>query len=222
MKANRKDGLETRERLLDTACSIFAAKGFQDTSIAEICEQAGANVAAVNYHFGGKDALYAEVWRHTFESFIQAYPLDGGLPAGAPAEDRLYARIHALLQRIFDDGRMGECFRIGLRELVNPSAALEDTRRELIGPHRQHTQALVREFVGPKASAEDVLFCEISIINQCLSVNFLKDRRRFLLGREHLSKSAVKALARHITDFSVGGMRAIRETTLHHRGKTET
>ena len=168
MKANRKDGLETRERLLDTACSIFAAKGFQDTSIAEICEHAGANVAAVNYHFGGKDALYAEVWRHTFETFMQAYPLDGGLPANAPAEDRLFARIHALLQRVFDDGRIGQCFRIGLRELVNPSAALENTRRE------------------------------------------------------QLSKSAVKALARHITNFPVGGMRAIRETSLHNRGETGT
>ena len=88
-------------------------------------------------------------------------------------------------QRVFDDGRVGQCFRIGLRELVNPSAALENTKRELIGPHRKRTQALVRELLGPEASDEDVLFCEISIINQCLSVNFFKERRSFLLGREH-------------------------------------
>jgi AcrR family transcriptional regulator len=210
MRANRKDGVETRERLLDAACGVFAAKGFQDASIAEICDHAGANVAAVNYHFGGKDALYAEVWRHTFETFMQAYPLDGGLPADAPPEERLFARVHALLQRVFDDGRVGQCFRIGLRELVNPSAALEDTKRELIGPQRQRTQALVREFLGPDAREEDVLFCEISIINQCLSVNFLKDRREFLLGRKQLSKRAVESLARHITAFSLGGLHAVR------------
>jgi len=214
MRANRKDGVETRERLLDAACLVFADKGFQDASIAEICDHAGANVAAVNYHFGGKDALYAEVWRHTFETFMQAYPLDGGLPAEAPPEDRLFARVHALLQRVFDDGRVGQCFRIGLRELVHPSTALENTKRELIGPHRQRTQALVREFLGPDASEEDVLFCEISIINQCLSVNFLKDRRKFLLGSEQLSKPAVEALARHITAFSLGGLRAVRAAAL--------
>jgi AcrR family transcriptional regulator len=214
MRATRKDGVETRERLLDAACRVFAAKGFKDTSIAEICEHAGANVAAVNYHFGGKDALYTEVWRDTFETFMQAYPLDGGLPADAPPEDRLFARIHALLQRVFDDGRVGQCFRIGLRELVNPSAALENTKRELIGPHRQRTQALVRELLGPGASDEDVLFCEVSIVNQCLSVNFFKERRNFLLGHECLSKLAVKALARHITTFSLGGIRAVRESSL--------
>ena len=212
MRANRKDGVETRERLLNAACSVFAARGFQDASIAEICEDAGANVAAVNYHFGSKEALYVEVWRHTFETFMQAYPLDGGLPADAPPEERLFARVHALLQRVFDDGRVGQCFRIGLRELVNPSTALENTRRELIGPHRQRTQALVRELLGPEASEQQVLFCEISIINQCLSVNFFKERRSFLLGSERLSKSAVENLARHITTFSLGGIRAVRES----------
>ena len=211
MRANRKDGVETRERLLDTACTVFAAKGFQDASIAEICDRAGANVAAVNYHFGSKDALYAEVWRQTFETFMQTYPLDGALPPDAPPEDRLFARVHALLQRVFDDGRVGQCFRIGLRELVNPSAALENTKRELIGPHRKRTQALVRELLGPEASDEDVLFCEVSIINQCLSVNFFKERRNFVLGREHMSQHAVETLARHITRFSLDGIRAVRE-----------
>jgi hypothetical protein len=141
---------------------------------------------------------------------MQAYPFDGGLPADAPPEDRLFVRVHALLQRVFDDGRVGQCFRIGLRELVNPSAALEHTRRELIGPQRAQTQALVRELLGPEARDEDVLFCEISIINQCLSVNFFKERREFVLGREHLSEQEVETLAQHITTFSLGGLRAVR------------
>lgn len=220
MRANRKDGAETRERLLNAACSVFAAKGFQEASIAEICELGAANVAAVNYHFGGKEALYAEVWRHTFETFMQAYPLDGGLPIDAPPEERLYARVHALLQRVFDDGRVGQCFRIGLREMINPSAALESTRRELIGPHRKRTQALVRELLGPEASDENVLLCEVSIINQCLSVNFFRERRGFVLGREHLSKTAVEDLARHITRFSLGGIRAVRESIQSNQYET--
>ena len=98
------------------------------------------------------------------------------------------------MQRVFDDGRVGQCFRIGLREFVSPSEALENTRRELIGPHRERTRALVRELLGPVASEEQVLFCEISIINQCLSVNFFKGRRKFMLGREKLSKQKISEL----------------------------
>lgn len=50
----------------------------------------------------------------------------------------------------------------------------------------------VRELPGPAASNEALLFCETSIINQCLAVNFFKERRSFLLGRERLSKQAVE------------------------------
>ena len=80
----------------------------------------------------------------------------------------------------------------GLRERANPGAALEDSRRELIGPRRQQTRELFRELLGPAASNEAVLFCETSIINQWLAVNFFKQRRGFLLGRERLSKQAVE------------------------------
>ena len=46
---------KTRNRLLITASRIFAEKGFQETTIAEICEQAETNIASVNYHFRDKE-----------------------------------------------------------------------------------------------------------------------------------------------------------------------
>jgi AcrR family transcriptional regulator len=52
MGADRSDAVKTRQRLLAAAESIFALKGFHDTKIADICQRASANVAAVNHHFG--------------------------------------------------------------------------------------------------------------------------------------------------------------------------
>ena len=51
----------TKKRLIEAAGSLFADKGFKETTVRDICEQAGANVAAVNYHFGDKEKLYGEV-----------------------------------------------------------------------------------------------------------------------------------------------------------------
>src|SRR5271163_4722221 len=51
----------TREHLLEAAGHVFAQKGFEGTTAKEICERAGTNTAAVNYYFGGIEALYGAV-----------------------------------------------------------------------------------------------------------------------------------------------------------------
>jgi AcrR family transcriptional regulator len=53
---------DRKQRLLDAAEKLFAEKGFHATSLRQITADAGANLAAVNYHFGSKDGLIAAVF----------------------------------------------------------------------------------------------------------------------------------------------------------------
>ncbi|MBZ5737359.1 TetR/AcrR family transcriptional regulator [Nocardioides mangrovi] len=53
-----------RDQLLAAAERLFADQGVDATSLRAVMAAAGTNVAAVNYHFGSKDALLAEVIRH--------------------------------------------------------------------------------------------------------------------------------------------------------------
>jgi len=57
---------ETKERLLDAAESLFACKGYENVSIRELASAAGVNVAAVNYHFQGKENLFHQVIMRRF------------------------------------------------------------------------------------------------------------------------------------------------------------
>ena len=52
---------ETRERILDVAERLFADSGFASTSLRDITAEAGVNLAAVNYHFGSKEALLGAI-----------------------------------------------------------------------------------------------------------------------------------------------------------------
>ncbi len=52
------DGNTTRLHILETAGRLFAAQGFAESTSKEICTRAGTNMAAINYHFGGRDGLY--------------------------------------------------------------------------------------------------------------------------------------------------------------------
>lgn len=54
---------DTRSRILDAAEHLFMAHGFDATTLRMITAGAHANLAAVNYHFGSKEALIEEVFR---------------------------------------------------------------------------------------------------------------------------------------------------------------
>lgn len=52
----------TKERILDAATRLFAAHGFEGTSLRMITAEAGTNLAAVNYHFQSKESLFSAVY----------------------------------------------------------------------------------------------------------------------------------------------------------------
>src|ERR671922_420589 len=95
---------DTRQRLLEAAGEVFAGRGFRAATVCDICQRAGANVAAVNYYFGDKEHLYAAVLRYTFRYAIQKYPPTLGLGAAATAEERLQAFIRSFLLRLLGKG----------------------------------------------------------------------------------------------------------------------
>ena len=56
-------GDATRGRIFVAAERLFALMGFAEVSVRDITAEAGVNLAAVNYHFGSKDALLFEIFR---------------------------------------------------------------------------------------------------------------------------------------------------------------
>ena len=76
-------GETTKARLLEAAGEEFAEKGYEAARIRTICDRAGANLAAVNYHFGDKEQLYVEAVLEAHRCGTEMLP-DVGLPGGDP------------------------------------------------------------------------------------------------------------------------------------------
>jgi AcrR family transcriptional regulator len=55
---------EMRMKIVLAAKKLFAKHGYDATSVRQICEEAGANVALVSYYFGGKESVFYEIFRH--------------------------------------------------------------------------------------------------------------------------------------------------------------
>jgi AcrR family transcriptional regulator len=99
---------DTRTQLLDAAERLFAEHGFHGTSVRAITGLAGANLAAVGYHFGSKAELLAAVVRRVIE------PINAAQEAGL---DRLLARtpdppvadlVEAFVGPLFDEMPAGD------------------------------------------------------------------------------------------------------------------
>jgi len=54
------EDMDTKERILFVARSLFADKGLHGVSIREIAKEADVNISAINYHFTNKEALFGE------------------------------------------------------------------------------------------------------------------------------------------------------------------
>lgn len=63
---------KTSQRILGVAAKLFAEKGFDGTSVKDICDAANANISAISYHFGGKDELYAVIIAQFSETHLQS------------------------------------------------------------------------------------------------------------------------------------------------------
>lgn len=200
----------TKERLLASACEIFADKGFRDATVAEICEKAGANIAAVNYHFGDKEKLYDAVWRHTFDLAASVYPTDGKLPENPSFEDHLFSFSRALLRRIFSEDETGHFAKLLCHEMAAPSLALNHIAEEALFPQKQYLSNTVARFTGEEIDQEKLHLCLRSIIGQCAFYNFSRVLRERMLGKAALDEHEIDAIAKHIAIFSIGGIEKVQ------------
>lgn len=167
MRKQRSDGQETRLNLLGAACEVFAAKGFWEATIAEICQKANANLAAANYYFRSKEALYVESWQYAFNRSVSAYPPGGGIPPDASVEERLYGRILSIMRRIIDPE--SHAFDIMHKEMANPTGLLTDIIQESIEPIIEGLVSVIRELLGKRATEQQVRLCLMSVRSQCFA-----------------------------------------------------
>lgn len=218
------DEASTRERLLLKAAELFAQLGFESVSMRDLTRAAGVNLAAVNYHFGSKEALIEEVVARLMrpvndERLAQldaaeaaAHPHPAAAEAVADAFLRPVIRLvrqSPLSEQLFFK-LMGRCL-VGRAQLI-PAAALP------------HFEGMVRRFADALRHASPGL----SHAEACWRLNFMAGSLISTLAHadiamhfagEKATPPDTETLLKRLIGYCTGGLLAAPADRRTSRGK---
>lgn len=138
----RTDGVQARERILSAALRLFVERGHAATSVREIAQAAGVNVAAIAYYFGDKAGLYRAALFEPVRAGAAAVPAFDAPGLGLAEALSLYMR--ACLQPLGHGADALLSVRLRFRESFEPTGMLEDERASRMHLHARLVALLQR------------------------------------------------------------------------------
>lgn len=202
-------GKSVRERLLDVAEEFFADRGFDSTSIRDLAAGAGCNIASVNYYFGSKENLYAEVWRRhlltlrdtRISSIDEVMSKSGGKPS---LEDLLRSFAHAFIGPFVDESG-SRLITLIAREMINPHLPTSMFGNDVIRPTISAMQQALAQ-ACPDLPETKVPLVVFSLIGQLVHTIRMRAMSEWTDDGAFAMFEPTKVID-HIVAFSAAGIR---------------
>ena len=194
---------DTKARLLTAAGEEFADHGFERATVRRICERAGVNLAAVNYHFGDKEQLYVRAVMEAHR--CGSSPLPDSVRVG-PAVDRFRAYVrHYLGEILADEAEPGWYRGLLIRELLNPSEGCETLVREVIRDRFEILRGILDE-LAPGSDDRRLAALAFSVVGQCLHYKVGRPVMERLIGVGMLREFDLDYLGDHIAGLVLAAL----------------
>jgi AcrR family transcriptional regulator len=195
-----------KQAILMTAARLFARHGFHAVPLRQIADEAGVQLALVNYYFGQKHELFEAIFAHWADTIQQR--LAGLHEAMAlPQSQRLPAVVAAFVEPVLRLRATPEGEYYALLVARELHFEREDTERVL----RTYFEPLAESFIDalqallPHANRTQVVWCYEFMLG-ALQMS-LSDPRLDRLSRGQARRDDPQA-ARLLAEFIVGGVRA--------------
>ncbi len=177
---------DTVGRILNAAETLFAEKGFTETTLRSITDRANVNLAAVNYHFGSKKSLIQAVFARFLNPFCAL--LDSNLDAFESSRTHESTDLHAVL------GILEETLIASLKGDTNQERV--SVFLQLLGLAYTESQGHMRRFL--KSNYHQTYNRIVSVLqtsNPDISANALFWRIHFAVGAMIFTFSSLESLS---------------------------
>ena len=196
---------DIKTRLIDAAGEAFAERGYEAVGVREICQQASANVAAVNYHFGDKRGLYVAALRHAQSCSVEEMKEPVWPPDFSP-QDKFRAFIHAMLESKLAPERPRWHLELMLREMTRPTDACREIVEDYIRPMAQTLFSILQEMLPGATLNQQTWLIGFSVVAQVLFYQLNQPIVRLLMGQEGFESLTLDVLTDHITRYCLAAI----------------
>ena len=209
MEVNKPD---TATRILDVAERLFVEHGFEATSLRMITQQAEVNLAAVNYHFGSKDALFESVFMRRIGPFVAAClaELDALEQSGQAltAEALVLTFIKPCLMLSKDPTKGGALFvRLMSRTLVENHRLLRDALNQQYSVFVQRYSSAFQAAL-PQFETEDIAWRMHFAFGVMFNAFAGNDVLKIFVRSQVVSARDPDMVVKHLVPFVVAGLTA--------------
>ena len=206
---------ETRTRLIQAAGDVFGELGYEAATIRDISTRAGANIAAINYHFRDKLGLYTE----TLKTAIAAQSIHESLTrfTSMPPEQGLSLFISDMFRQMFHPEHPSWYSKVVAHELAQPTPGMAVAVEQVMRPMTNVLCNLVGQILEISPTDLQTRLCAHSIIGQIVHYMHGRPVICLLWPDWELTPAELNRVAEHITQFSLEAMKALSKRNCHAR-----
>jgi TetR/AcrR family transcriptional regulator, regulator of cefoperazone and chloramphenicol sensitivity len=209
-----QDDAQPRQKILLTALELFAAQGFERTTVRQIANKAEVNISAISYYFGDKAGLYQC-------AFIE--------PMGSPKDDiALFNAAHLSLGQALNGLFSGFieplkqnklvklCIRLHMREMVEPTGLWQQEINDGITPHYLAMLSVLQRHLKLQQADDNLHRLAMSIVAMGVHLFVGRDVIEKVCPQITNSHAALNAMQQSLVMFAMSMIEAEAERRKTH------
>lgn len=189
----------SKEKILNTAIKLFAQKGFDGTSIREICKSANINICMISYYFGGKQELYQEIITNLIKSqnaYLESF-LDIDEDFSNKSKKELIEKLQTVLDKFIDyfySNISNDLIAFLVKEQQKSDFKIEP-------PAIIYLRRLVAAILDKPANDKEVIFKILFLISQINSPKILTTFSLKVLNQTEFTDEDIQIIKNNIKTY---------------------
>jgi len=216
-----KPQTETQTRILDAAEELFMQHGFEGASMRMLTARAGVNLAAVNYHFGSKDALIEAVFRRRLDAMntgriAELYRLEKEAAGKALTPDAIIRAFIGASLRMIEDARGGgrNFIRLLGRAYTEPAKPIRALIGQMYAPAMERFKAAFSRAL-PELPRDELVWRMHFMFGTLAYTLAATDTVQLIAGAKPEDRYDARVLQDRLTAFMSAGLLAPLAGSMH-------